>query len=101
MNLSAGERVPWPTNSFITNQSDLLATMNGVSLVRLPAKLELPGLPRVLIQQLGLELIATQNVTLELKSNTNENATNSWLKEQLLSQLSISSINPSSSTTNS
>lgn len=101
MRLLAGERVPWPTNNFISKQSDVLAIMNGISLIRIPAKLELPGLSIELIQRLELELIATQDVSIELKSNPNKTASNQWLKEELLSQLSNTSFNPSSGITKS
>ena len=101
MNLSAGERVLWPTNSFITKQACLSATMNGVCLLRIPAKLELPGLSIEVIQSLKLELIATQDVTIELKSNTNKTANSQWLKAKLLDQLSESSIKQSVGITNS
>jgi hypothetical protein len=100
MNLSTGERVPWPTKNFISKKSDVLATMNGFSLIRIPAELELPGLSIELIQRLELELIATQDVSIELKSNTNKTTIKPWLKEELLIQLSNSSINPSSGITN-
>ena len=60
MNIAAGQRVAWPADNFSAERSDLLASMDGVALFRIPADLALPGIPTETVQRLGLVLLATQ-----------------------------------------
>ena len=100
MKLSAGERVPWPTDHFITNQSNLVASMDGVAMFRIPTALNLPGLPAQIVKQLGLELIATQLNSLSLRANANVSEGSEWLRQELQQHSGLSS-NFTSGTSNS
>ena len=65
MKLTVGQRLFWPPKSFRTEGSDLIATLAGGSLFRVPADLDLPGIPKETTELLELELIETANNTLD------------------------------------
>ena len=96
MNLVAGERLPWPTSSFTTKQSNLLATMDGLLLFRIPTEINIPGLPANIVQRLGIEIIATNENHLTLQQNANCNEGNEWLEQELFRQCSASASNVNS-----
>ena len=96
MNLLAGERLPWPTSSFTTKQSNLLATMDGLLLFRIPTEMTIPGLPSNIVQRLGIEIIATNENHLILQQNANCNEGNEWLEQELFRKCSASASNVNS-----
>lgn len=83
MHLAAGERVRWPAENFRAERSDLLATMDGLALFRVPADLALPGLPADTVERLDLDLIATQDNSIALQANANVSEGTRWLQQQL------------------
>ena len=96
MNLLAGERLPWPISSFTTKQSNLLATMDGLLLFRIPTEMTIPGLPSNIVQRLGIEIIATNENHLILQQNANCNEGNEWLEQELFRKCSASASNVNS-----
>ena len=83
MKLSAGERVAWPAEIFCAKQSDLLASMDGVALFRIPADLALPGIPTETVQRLGLALLATQNNRIDQQPTADTSQGMLWLQQEL------------------
>jgi ATP-binding cassette subfamily B protein len=83
MNLSAGERVAWPAEVFCAKRSDLLASMDGVALFRIPADLALPGIPTETVQRLGLALLATQDNRIDQQPTADTSQGMLWLQQEL------------------
>ena len=83
MNLSAGERLAWPAEAFCAKRSDLLASMDGVALFRIPADLDLPGIPTETVQRLGLALLATQDNRIDHQPTADTNQGMLWLQQEL------------------
>ena len=83
MNLAAGEHVAWPAEDFRAKGPDLLASMEGVALFRIPADLDLPGLPADVVQRLGLELRATQDNSFTVQPSADTRRGSHWLQQEL------------------
>ena len=86
MNLAAGEHVAWPAEDFRAKGPDLLASMEGVALFRIPADLDLPGLPADVVQRLGLELRATQDNSFTVQPSADTRRGSHWLQQELQRQ---------------
>ena len=86
MNISAGENVHWPANAFRAKKSDLLASMEGVALFRIPADLALPGIPIETVQRLGLALLATQDNRIDSQPDADTSRRMLWLQQELKRQ---------------
>lgn len=86
MNISAGENVHWPANAFRAKKSDLLASMEGVALFRIPADLALPGIPIETVQRLGLALLATQDNRIDSQPDADTRQGMLWLQQELKRQ---------------
>ena len=86
MNIPAGQRVAWPADAFRAKQSDLLASMDGVVLFRIPADLDLPGIPTKTVQRLGLALLATQDNSIHRQPAADTTQGMLWLQQKLQSQ---------------
>jgi len=89
MKLDAGERLPWPSEPFRAERSDLLATMDGLAIARIPADLTLPGLPSDCTKQLKIELVATQDNRITVDDGANAEQGRAWLQDKLLRQKAV------------
>ena len=98
MNLAAGEHVAWPAEDFRAKGPDLLASMEGVALFRLPADLDLPGLPADIVQRLGLELRATQDNSITIQPSADTRRGSHWLQQELQRQ-DLDTVSPDSGST--
>ena len=86
MNISAGQRVAWPFEAFRAKSSDLLASMDGVVLFRIPADLDLPGIAVETVQRLDLALLATRDNSIHLQPAADTTQGMLWLQKELQSQ---------------
>ena len=86
MNISAGESVAWPAEAFRAKCSDLLASMDGVALFRIPADLTLPGIAAETVQRLNLTLLATRDSNIDRHPDADTVQGMLWLQQKLQSQ---------------
>ena len=86
MNISAGQRVAWPFEAFRAKSSDLLASMDGVVLFRIPADLDLPGIAVETVQRLDLALLATRDNSIHRQPAADTTQGMLWLQKELQSQ---------------
>ena len=86
MNISAGESVAWPAEAFRAKCSDLLASMDGVALFRIPADLTLPGIAAETVQRLNLTLLATRESNIDRHPDADTVQGMLWLQQKLQSQ---------------
>ena len=83
MNISAGESVAWPAEAFRAKCSDLLASMDGVALFRIPADLTLPGIAAETVQRLNLTLLATRDSNIDRHPDADTVQGMLWLRQEL------------------
>ena len=86
MNISAGQSVAWPAVAFRAKCSDLLASMDGVALFRIPADLTLPGIAAETVQRLNLTLLATRDSNIDRHPDADTVQGMLWLQQKLQSQ---------------
>lgn len=96
MNLKAGERIAWPVANFSTTQNHLLGAMQGMPFIRIKANLVIPGLPLENLQNLKLELIATQKNDLIKPINATPVEGTEWLNNEILKRLNRAKSTPTS-----
>ncbi|QNI86496.1 ABC transporter family protein [Synechococcus sp. PROS-7-1] len=97
MNLNPGERIAWPVANFSTTQDHLLGAMQGVPFIRIKPNLVIPGLPLKSLQNLKLELIATQENNLIQPINSTALEGTEWLNSEILRRLNRTKNIPTSS----
>lgn len=83
MKIPAGQHISWPDQSFYTDRPDLLACLDGIPLFRLHVDLHFPGIPAEIVQNIRLELVATQDNNLAIQPNLDVSDGTHWLIHQL------------------